>query len=115
MTPNRVGNPRQGFRTLDLASQGLGWTPSESSYFDSVNAVWNTLSSRFVIPRLLKRYNNKGAFERWSLVAIACYLGASQAWRPAGATKLRRALQYAIPAVRPPHAPLMMAWHGGPP
>ena len=37
------------------------------------------------------------------MVAIVSYLAASQSWRPAGATRLRRALQYAVPALLVTH------------
>jgi hypothetical protein len=78
------------------AGLGMGWTPSESSYFDSLNFLWNSISGvraiifcpyiyrdspykrewgergkrncgppvgQFVIPKLLKKYKPKGAFE----------------------------------------------------
>ena len=94
---------RQGFRTLSPEVNGLGWSPSQSSYFDSANSLWNMSSSKFLVPRLLKRYDNKGAFELWSVVAILSYLAVSQSWRPAGASMLRRAVQYAIPAILVTH------------
>ena len=94
---------RQGFRTLSPEVNGLGWSPSQSSYFDSANSLWNMSSSKFLVPRLLKRYDNKGAFELWSVVAILSYLAVSQSWRPAGAAMLRRAIQYAIPAILVTH------------
>ena len=40
-----------GLRTNPI----MNWSPAESSYFDSVNAVWNMFSAKFVIPRLLKK------------------------------------------------------------
>eukprot|EP01045_Picozoa_sp_COSAG04_P045517 COSAG04_NODE_15996_length_513_cov_0.746377_1_plen_61_part_01 len=39
-------------------------------------------SSKFLVPRLLKRYDNKGAFELWSVVAIVSYLAVSQVILP---------------------------------
>ena len=47
-------------------------------------------------PRMLKRWNNKGSFQRWSWVGIACHLLVSQSWRPTGSSQLRRVIQCEI-------------------
>ena len=44
-------------------------------------------------PRMLKRWNNKGSFQRWTWVGIACHLLVSQSWRPTGSSQLRRVIQ----------------------
>jgi DHA1 family tetracycline resistance protein-like MFS transporter len=90
---------RQGLRTL-ATPHGLNWSPAQSNLLDSANFLWNSFSNKFVQPPLLRKYNNKGAFEIWSVVAIVCAVGVSLSWRPAGtASQLRRSIQYAIPAL----------------
>lgn len=89
---------RQGVRTL--ATPGaLNWSPAQSNVLDSANFLWNSVSNKFVQPPLLRRYNNKGAFELWSIVAIVCAVAVSVSCRPFGASPLRRSIQYAIPAL----------------
>jgi hypothetical protein len=77
----------------------MGLSPAECSYLDSGNFLWNAASTQWVVPRLLRKYNNKGAFERWSWVAIVCHILVSQSWRGHGGNKLRMVLQYAVPAM----------------
>ena len=71
----------------------MGLSPAECSYLDSGNFLWNAASTQWVVPRLLRKYNNKGAFERWSWVAIVCHILVSQSWRGHGGNKLRMVLQ----------------------
>ena len=95
-------NFRTGYRTLNT-QYGMNMTPNETGYFDALNFGWNAISAKFVIPPMLESWGNKLAFERWSWIAIACHLLVSQSWRPAGASKLRMVLQYAIPAMLVSH------------
>jgi hypothetical protein len=89
---------RQGLRTL-ATPVALSWSPAQSNMLDSANFLWNSFSNKFVQPSLLRRYNNKGAFELWSVVAIVCAVAVSVSWRPFNASPLRRSIQYAIPAL----------------
>jgi hypothetical protein len=93
---------RQGIRTL-ARPNALGWSPAQSSYLDSATFLWSSFSGKFVIPRLLRKYNNKGAFELWSVVVVVASLAVSQSWRPVGASQLRRSVQYIIPALLVTH------------
>ena len=42
-------NFRQGLRTHDDPRWNMGWTAATSSYFDTVNALWNMCSAKFVV------------------------------------------------------------------
>ena len=85
-----------------MGGNQLTFTPiiNNSIFILIFRKPWNSFSNKFVQPPLLRKYNNKGAFEIWSVVAIVCAVGVSLSWRPAGtASQLRRSIQYAIPAL----------------
>lgn len=91
-------NVRTGYRTLNTAN-GMNMTPNQTGYFDALNFGWNAISAKWVTPYLLNKYDTKGAFERWSYVAIACHVLVSQAWRPSGSSQIWKVAMYTIPAM----------------
>eukprot|EP01043_Picozoa_sp_COSAG02_P041771 COSAG02_NODE_3492_length_6657_cov_20.300091_7_plen_97_part_00 len=64
-----------------------------------MNFGWNFLSLKFVVPRVIA-LGPRVAFERWSLVAAACFVLMGLSPMPVGrASLLRRSVQYIVPAM----------------
>ena len=74
----------------------IGMTAAENSIFDAVFQASGAASQAWVVQPLLKRLGNRRCFEYSSVFAALAYVLVGQAWRPAGADKLRRVGQYAL-------------------
>ena len=79
--------------------RGLGWPASWQSAYNSACFLSSAVSQAFFIPWLIQTLGNLGAFKRWSMVAGAAYFCVGQAGRPLGASRLRKSVQYLVPAI----------------
>ena len=66
------------------------------------------MTQGFLLDNTIKRLGNKGAFQLGALVAAASYLLQSQSLRPAGASALRRTVQYCAAILLLQTAPIAM-------
>ena len=84
----------------------VGWSPAQSSYFNTVSQFLSSLSARGLVLPFMARQGNRKAFENGCLIAMLAYIGCALSWLPqdVGGSKRRHAMQYGGSVI------LLQAW-----
>lgn len=77
----------------------MGWSAANNSQWSSFYFLSSAVSQAYFIPRLINKLGNTGLLKSWNFVAGCAYFLVGQSGRPVGASRLRRSLQYAGPAL----------------